>query len=237
MAGSPIVFPVPGGTYTNDWGGPRSGGNTHKGTDIFAKHGAPIVAIEDGVITKAGDDGGKGGLRLWINGTWYYAHMSKLARGIKVGARVKAGQIVGYVGTSGDAKGTSPHLHLGYDPSGSHSANGSWENPYPLLTNLRRGKPVESSNVPSVTQDAGDVREFIDPETARRMKMDASMSVGPRPISPGLIDPIPLPGEAPSYGSSRAPQLETWRSLSALPYVSQETLRYRDMAELGYGDG
>ncbi len=84
----------------------------HRGTDFAAPMGTPIMASGDGVIKKAGWCGGGGNcVKIKHNSTYetIYAHMSKFARGIKSGVRVKQGQTIGYVGSTG--KSTGPHLH------------------------------------------------------------------------------------------------------------------------------
>jgi len=84
----------------------------HRGTDFAAPMGTPIMASGDGVVKKAGWCGGGGNcVKIRHNSTYQtiYAHMSKFARGIKAGARVKQGQTIGYVGSTG--KSTGPHLH------------------------------------------------------------------------------------------------------------------------------
>ena len=84
----------------------------HRGTDFAAPMGTPIMASGDGVVKKAGWCGGGGNCVKIRHNTTYqtvYAHMSKFARGIKTGVRVKQGQIIGYVGSTG--KSTGPHLH------------------------------------------------------------------------------------------------------------------------------
>tara|TARA_B100000700_G_C14971366_1_gene821576 strand:+ start:142 stop:1434 length:1293 start_codon:yes stop_codon:yes gene_type:complete len=84
----------------------------HRGTDFAAPTGTPIMASGDGIVKKAGWCGGGGNcVKLKHNSTYQtvYAHMSKFARGIKAGVRVKQGQTIGYVGSTG--KSTGPHLH------------------------------------------------------------------------------------------------------------------------------
>ena len=84
----------------------------HRGTDFAAPMGTPIMASGDGIVKKAGWCGGGGNcVKIRHNSTYQtiYAHMSKFARGIKSGVRVKQGQIIGYVGSTG--KSTGPHLH------------------------------------------------------------------------------------------------------------------------------
>ena len=84
----------------------------HRGTDFAAPTGTPIMASGDGVVKKAGWCGGGGNcVKIKHNSTYQtvYAHMSKFARGIKAGVRVKQGQTIGFVGSTG--KSTGPHLH------------------------------------------------------------------------------------------------------------------------------
>ena len=84
----------------------------HRGTDFAAPIGTPIMASGDGIVKKAGWCGGGGNcVKIKHNSTYQtvYAHMSKFARGIKPGVRVKQGQTIGYVGSTG--KSTGPHLH------------------------------------------------------------------------------------------------------------------------------
>ena len=84
----------------------------HRGTDFAAPMGTPIMASGDGIVKKAGWCGGGGNcVKIKHNSTYQtvYAHMSKFARGIKPGVRVKQGQTIGYVGSTG--KSTGPHLH------------------------------------------------------------------------------------------------------------------------------
>lgn len=120
-------------SFMNDWGFPRSGGRTHKGTDIFAPYGAPVYATTSGVVRAK--IGGLGGITIWLNGDdgngYYYAHLSEWADGIETGVRVSQGELVGYVGDSGNAEGTSPHTHFQI-----HPGNGSPINPYPTLKSI-----------------------------------------------------------------------------------------------------
>lgn len=121
-------------TFRDSWGEPRPGGRTHKGTDLVAAHGAPLVAIESGYIWSPNWDYA-GGIGLYIRGDsgdiYYYAHLSAYAPGIVDGLRVGVGQLVGYVGETGNAAG--PHLHFGYRPGG-----GPLTNPYQLLVKICR---------------------------------------------------------------------------------------------------
>jgi len=122
--------PVPGSTFFNDWGFPRGGGTRyHEGNDLFTDHGAPVYAPVPGKVTHTeGTIGGKQFILEGNDGVKYVGtHMSDYGSSGEVGS----GQIIGYIGTTGNARGTKPHLHFGMaDP------NGVVVNPYPsLITN------------------------------------------------------------------------------------------------------
>ena len=116
-------FPVAGLSYwTDDWHACRDGCTRfHEGLDIFAEEGTPLVAIADGVVTQklVGD---LSGVSLEIedaNGVQYfYAHLSAWHEPIEVGDQVHVGQVIGYVGKTGNAISTPPHLHLEVQPGG-----------------------------------------------------------------------------------------------------------------------
>jgi septal ring factor EnvC (AmiA/AmiB activator) len=128
-----FLFPVDGPhSYVDSFGAPRSGGRTHKGTDILAAYGTPVVACVSGTISRTTPtDTGLGGITIWLNGSngssYYYAHLSRIADGIRKGASVGAGQVLGYVGHTGNA-GSCNHLHFQIMPGG-----GAAVDPYPTL--------------------------------------------------------------------------------------------------------
>lgn len=113
------TFPVAGKGNTaimSFWGMERDGGaRKHEGIDIFAKKGTPVVALADGYITFAGERG-LGGKQVWlrdghVGASLYYAHLDSI--NTADGARVKQGDTLGYVGNTGNARFTPPHLHFG----------------------------------------------------------------------------------------------------------------------------
>jgi LysM repeat protein len=118
--------PVPGASYVNDWGFPRSGGRAHTGTDLFAPRGTPVLAPVSGVVTFAtGTIGGKQFRLVGDDGMLYLgSHMD----GFGTSGRVERGATVGYVGSSGNAAGGRPHLHFEVHPDG-----GAAMNPYPVV--------------------------------------------------------------------------------------------------------
>jgi murein DD-endopeptidase MepM/ murein hydrolase activator NlpD len=113
--------------FMNDWGFPRSSGRFHEGTDMFAPNGTPIVAPANGTLKYSMNSLGGLTFSLTTDTGWvvYGAHLS--ARTPLTG-RVAAGTVIGYVGTSGDAVGTPPHLHLGLRP-----VSGRMTNAYPVM--------------------------------------------------------------------------------------------------------
>lgn len=126
------VCPVNGlVAFTNDWGNPRSGGRTHKGTDIFAARGTPNVAIVSGVAERNLDD--LGGIGVWLRGddgvSYYYAHLD--GWNIEASQRVNQGDVIGFTGNSGNASDTPTHTHLQVQPGGGEPVN-----PYPTLKQL-----------------------------------------------------------------------------------------------------
>jgi murein DD-endopeptidase MepM/ murein hydrolase activator NlpD len=111
-------FPIAGiAHYSDDWLNPRftPEPHLHKGLDIFADFGTPIRSPDDGIVTQLSDSGA-GGTAVWLRGrdgtAYYFAHMLERSEGITVGARVRVGSLLGYVGDSGNAAGGSPHTHM-----------------------------------------------------------------------------------------------------------------------------
>lgn len=118
-------FPVLGYVwYQDDYGAPRylPSYHPHEGTDLFAVSGTPVVASADGYIWKIAN-GGTSGNAIWLmtpSGRYYfYGHLSALARGITPGKRVSLGNVIGFVGDTGVAKGTYPHVHFEVHPNGT----------------------------------------------------------------------------------------------------------------------
>ena len=113
-------------TFVDTWGAPRSGGRTHKGVDLLAARGTPVRAIYEGVLFRV-DEGGLGGLYIWLRSPWgdeyYYAHLNEFGRGVVTGKQVSQGDLIGYVGTSGNSPDYIPHLHFEYHPGGGSAVN------------------------------------------------------------------------------------------------------------------
>ncbi len=144
-----LVFPQPytHTGFSNTWGAARPGGRRHRGTDLMGRKGDPVLAVADGIVEKITTGGPRSGFYLVIRhpGGWksWYMHLNNdtegtddgdgglwevaIADGLQVGDPVRAGQVVAYVGDSGNAEGTSPHTHF------ELHYRGKAVNPYPYL--------------------------------------------------------------------------------------------------------
>jgi murein DD-endopeptidase MepM/ murein hydrolase activator NlpD len=131
---APAVLPVPvagvkPSGLADTWGGARSEGRRHEGIDIFAKRGTPVLSSTEGVVVRVGANR-LGGQVVWVLGPGgqrhYYAHLDRYGD-VHAGMRVTPGAVLGYVGNTGNARTTPPHLHYGI-----YTANGAID-PYPFL--------------------------------------------------------------------------------------------------------
>ena len=125
---------------TNTWHAPRGTDRRHEGQDIFAPKGTPILSATDGYIIRIGENS-LGGQTVSVMGAggrvYYYAHLDSYAPRIEEGDYVTTKTVLGYVGTTGNASGTPPHLHFGvYSSSGAI-------NPLPLLNDRPQEKATK----------------------------------------------------------------------------------------------
>ncbi len=136
---SPVDFRRISSRFSNKrWHPLLSTWRSHKGVDYAAPHGTPVRAAGDGKVILAGTKGGYGRLIVLRHGGRYttaYGHLRGFARGVRSGKKVKQGQIIGYVGSSGVA--TGPHLHYEFRVNGVHRN--------PLTVKLPEAKPVHSA--------------------------------------------------------------------------------------------
>jgi murein DD-endopeptidase MepM/ murein hydrolase activator NlpD len=138
----PIIIPVVGVTardLSDSFSQPRSGGRVHRAMDILAPRGTPVVAAVDGTIRKLFRSGA-GGVTIYQfdreeNRVYYYAHLDRYAEDVAEGLVVEQGRVIGYVGTTGNTRGT-PHLHFSIEelPPSKEWWKGRPLNPYPILT-------------------------------------------------------------------------------------------------------
>ena len=134
-----IMFPMgpePRCDILDNFGDARSGGRAHEGVDILATLGQEVYAVADGVLVNQADasaslSGNAWGLTADDDGTYYFfAHLSRFADGLKLGDRVRRGQVIGYVGDTGNPGPGNNHLHFEVHPGGQRAAA---VDPLPLL--------------------------------------------------------------------------------------------------------
>ncbi len=114
-----LLFPVQGvapESITDSFDDPRSGGRRHHALDIMAPRGTPVLAVEDGQVLRL-MRGASGGITVYQSDPtsrygYYYAHLDRYADGLADGATVRRGQVLGYVGSTGNARPSAPHLHF-----------------------------------------------------------------------------------------------------------------------------
>ena len=148
--------------FVNDWGAPRSGGRTHKGNDMFAAWDTPLVAVVDGAVRHDVDD--LGGVGVWLVGddgvSYYYAHLSRWEGEDRSVAR---GEVVGYVGDTGNAAGGPPHLHFGI-----RAPSGEMVNPYPTVRALCVTVTRDDRSVRCTAGPGGGMADTADSKSAAR---------------------------------------------------------------------
>jgi murein DD-endopeptidase MepM/ murein hydrolase activator NlpD len=149
------VFPLERAvSFADTFGAPRPGVAWHHGDDLFAPKGTRVLAVAEGVIFSVGWQR-LGGRRLWLldraGNEFYYAHLNGYARRTRNGEHVHAGAVIAYVGTSGDAESTPPHLHFEIHPA---SFLGLGYDGAVDPTIYLRAWPVASSDTASITSEA-----------------------------------------------------------------------------------
>lgn len=150
-----IIVPVSGVSQKalrDSWGAPRGGGRTHKGIDIMAPKGAPVIAATSGRILRLYQSE-RGGITLYQTDEdgrhiFYYAHLDRYAPGLRAGMKVRQGQVIAYVGETGNAP--VPHLHFEIQKQNAMRQwwRGEAFNPYPVL--LSGVLPGKSSKAPAL---------------------------------------------------------------------------------------
>jgi hypothetical protein len=218
----PVLDPA---EYIDTYGAFRSDvpGNWHHGDDIFAPLGTPVVAVATGTINRVGWEH-LGGWRLWVRDSagdeFYYAHLSGYAPGDLHSNRVKAGEVIGFIGNTGDAFTTSPHLHfeihprsllhIGYD--GAVDPTGYLDH-WTHLTHVRVPRPVHPplpTNPPLRSEARYVFRELL---AARHLIRHAPSPSG----RPHIHIPSGANGVALPRAAASAPSLPSRRHAAGLP--------------------
>lgn len=144
----PTALPVPvdgvsARQVAATFGAPRGADRSHAGVDIFARRGTPVRSATPGVVADV-REGGLGGRQVWVRGPagerYYHAHLDDWREGLSRGEVVEVGTVLGYVGDTGNARGTPPHLHWGI-----YGADGAYD-PLPLLRAWEKERPARAAN-------------------------------------------------------------------------------------------
>jgi murein DD-endopeptidase MepM/ murein hydrolase activator NlpD len=191
-------FPVAGLAYwTDDWHACRDGCTRfHEGLDIFAKTGTPLVATADGFVSQklVGD---LSGISVEITDAqgvqYFYAHLSAWAPGIQVGDQVRVGQVLGYMGNTGNAISTPPHLHLEVQPGGVPVPPKPFVDRWLKLAELRAEQLV--------TRVTGQVPETLTEASTFRLTRLFDLTGGGETLSTGAERLLALAGIQPSVSS------------------------------------
>lgn len=187
LTGQGYVFPVYGSeaSFSDDFNAARSSTGWHHGNDIFGPVGAPILAVADGELFLVGWNT-LGGWRLWLRddqgNEYYYAHLSAFSPKAADGARVKAGDVIGFLGRSGEARTTPPHLHFEIHPKEllGMGYDGVID-PFPYLSAWRRLQdlPIGAGGAPVVPG--------VEPGAAPTTPDGAETPATPAPQASGVI--------------------------------------------------
>ena len=202
------VFPVAGGAhYGHDFGNFRADTGFHEGSDLFAPAGTPLVAVQSGVLHNVGWNR-LGGWRLWVEdtqGNWfYYAHLSAYSPIAKDDAHVNAGDVIGFIGNTGDAQGGPTHLHFEIHPGGQWAVPPwdylqAWQghrNPFAEIPAVLPQPPVAASELGST-----DISAASGLETAAVLAVASGA-----PVDAGLVAlGVPAPTASELLAAAPAP--------------------------------
>lgn len=223
------VFPVSGKGNPDIWssfGDPRDGGRrTHKGIDIFARRGTPTLASVDGIVRRVRDRG-LGGKQVWLydesrQQSLYYAHLDSQL--VREGQRVRAGDTLGTVGNTGNARTTSPHLHFSIYRRGRGAID-----PKPYVA-------YRPTRAPQVRSDLSQLGQM-----ARIRRTGASLRAAPSPRAKPLATlhrhlPVELIAASKYWYRVRSPEgISGYLPVGELEPLSRgiETLTLQEPAEL-----
>jgi hypothetical protein len=204
------VFPIDGAVwYSDDFGAPRAVGGGHTGNDIFARKGTPVVAVQAGTVNELryrSLGGNSFHLSNDAGDYFYYAHLLRYAAGIGNGSVVEAGQVLGYVGNTGNAITTPPHLHFEIHPGGGDPID-----PYPYLE-LWRGGDAGATPDPSASPGPGEAQgeNIVHPVISD----EAELGRHERAVALAGLAPRPLPEDGP--GKALVPAAITFGVLGGL---------------------
>jgi murein DD-endopeptidase MepM/ murein hydrolase activator NlpD len=207
------VFPIDGRFwYGNDFGALRAVDGGHTGCDIFAVKGTPLVAVQDGTIEELRWRSLGGNSLHLVNDRgdyFYYAHLERYADGLANGLRVSAGEVIGYVGNTGNARTTPPHCHFEVHPGSAGPVN-----PFPYLELWRGGKVANDLTGAAGAPTATDSGKGTDPPD------QAIRPTAPNDRRPATQAPVLLVSASPPAGHAGLPSVAVPVTLAGLLLVA-----------------
>jgi murein DD-endopeptidase MepM/ murein hydrolase activator NlpD len=227
LTASGYVFPVYGAaSFTDSFNAPRATTGWHHGEDIFAPLGAPVLAVANGIVYSVGWNK-VGGLRFWLqdlNGNeFYYAHLSAFSPLAINGAQVRAGDVIGFVGNTGDAEHTPYHLHFEIHPVSLlyRGYDGSAVPPYPYLLAWKRLTDLPFTAVSGWAPPLSDSSRAPKPGAILLQSRDISTASGLEPGS--LRRAMRAEGQSGADGSLAGVAAQARAGLRALRALSGPT--------------
>ena len=230
------AFPVQGPCwYTDTWQAPRGGGRKHEGVDVIARSGLYLYAVTDGTLTRQSLDrpGSLSGNAWWLtadDGTYFfYAHLAAFAPGLQVGSRVKAGQVIGWVGRTGNA--SSPHLHFEIHPFGGRAINPTASiravDACRVSTPLPQPDGATPPTMPPVTTAPPATTPTPTTGPTPTAPAPTPTTVAPAPTTPPTTTPTPPTPAAGSKWQFIAPKTAYDSAWGAVPLAGQTRQRIR----------
>lgn len=218
-------FPVAGLTYWNDdWHACRDGcSRLHEGLDIFGEEGTPLVATADGVVTQK-LVGETSGISIEIQDAqgiqYFYAHMSGYAEPINIGDTVQVGQLLGYLGHTGNAMYTPPHLHLEFQPGGVPAP------PKPHVDQWIKIAEAEAEALAAriMTQELPEASDF-------RLTRLFDLTGGAETLQPGAERLLALAGIQPSVSSLEMARRLLGQMSWEIDWAGQTDLQLAELAQ------
>jgi LysM repeat protein len=225
------AFPVQGPCwYTDTWQAPRGGGRKHEGVDVIARSGLYLYAVTDGTLTRQNLDrpGSLSGNAWWLtadDGTYFfYAHLAAFAPGLQVGSRVKAGQVIGWIGRTGNA--SSPHLHFEIHPYGGRAINPTASIRAVDACRATAPLPQPDGAAPPTMSPVATVPPTTAPATT------VPVTTAPVPTTPAPTAPVPTTPAPPTPAAGTkwqfiAPKTAYDSAWGAVPMAGQSRQRIR----------
>ena len=221
--GASLAFPSSSGSIQSFWGAARGSSRSHEGIDIFAARGTPVVAAENGIITRVGENNLGGNIIFMRVGggrniSLYYAHLDTQL--VETGRRVKRGDTLGLMGNTGNARTTSPHLHFGIYTTGGAIDPLPFVNPHTKEPGVLSYPASQLNQFVRLTSDLKTSDEIIIPRGQVLFALAAGTDSLVAALPPGNKIQVPLRNIKPAADRIITKKLKDSVSLSSLPVAN-----------------